>query len=76
MYVHLKDIDLYDCFCGDPTADNFFELADGALPVYLEEDEDGEVVFKTSPGRLERPFGQVYVLHDSNLADRIVVVRH
>ncbi|NNF59177.1 MAG: hypothetical protein HKN04_13160 [Rhodothermaceae bacterium] len=75
MYFRLNEIDLYDRFCGDCTADNFYELADGALPVYLDLDAHGEPVLKTSSGRLDDPYGVLYVLHDSEYKSRVIVVR-
>lgn len=75
MVYHLDDVDLYDAFCADPTADNCYEFADGALPVFLETDGDGEPVLQTSPDRMEEPFGYLYILYEPDAGKRTIVVR-
>lgn len=75
MVYHLHDVNLFDSFCADPTAENCSEFADGALPVYLDADGDGEPVLTTTIGRMEHPYGYLYVLYDEDDRERTVVVR-
>ena len=75
MIYRIDDVDLYDGFCADPTADNCYEFADGALPVFLETDGDGEPLLRTSPGRMEEPYGYLYILYEPDAGKRTIVVR-
>lgn len=75
MTLHLSDVTLYDHYCDDPTADNCVEFADGALPVYLSKDDEGDPVLIPSPGRLGRPYGLLHMLYDADAGHRPVVVR-
>lgn len=75
MTYRIDDINLYDAFCADPTADNCYEFADGALPVFLETDGDGEPILRTDPGRMEEPYGYLYILYEPDAGKRTIVVR-
>lgn len=75
MIYHLHDVDLFESFCADPAADNCYEFADGALPVFLDADGDGEPVLTTTTGRMDRPYGYLYTLYDAEDRERTVVVR-
>lgn len=75
MIYRMSDIDLFESFCADTAADNCYDYADGAIPVYLDADGDGEPVLTTVFGRLERPYGYLYTLYDEDDGERTVVVR-
>jgi hypothetical protein len=75
MIYRLHDVDLFESFCADPSADNCYEFADGALPVYLDTSDDGEPVLTTTTGRPDRPYGYLYTLYDKGDSERTVVVR-
>ena len=75
MIYRLSDINLFGSFCADTSADNCYDYADGAVPVYLDSDGDGEPVLTTVSGRLEAPYGYLYTLYDAEAGERTVVVR-
>lgn len=75
MIYRMHDVNLFESFCADPAADNCYEFADGARPVYLDADGDGEPVLTTTTGRLDRPYGYLYTLYDEDDSERTVVVR-
>ncbi|MDX1420256.1 MAG: hypothetical protein R3181_09845 [Rubricoccaceae bacterium] len=74
MTLYLADVALFDSYCDDPTADNCIEFADGALPVYLSEGNDGEPVLYPGPGRFDEPFGLLHILHGQDDKNHPVVV--
>jgi hypothetical protein len=73
MTYHMHDVDLFESFCADPTADNCYEFADGATPVYLDADGNGEPVLTTTSDRLNRPYGYLYTLYEEDGEHTIVV---
>ena len=75
MRYAIQDINLFDAFCSDTSADNCYDYADGARPVYLDADGDGAPVLTTDGDHTERPYGYLYTLFDSDDAERTVVVR-
>jgi hypothetical protein len=75
MVYPISDVNVFDSFCTDSSADNFYRFADGALPVFLETDGTGEPVVRTNPERKEAPFGYLYILYEPDAGKRTVVVR-
>lgn len=72
--LHLDEVVLYERYCEDPTADNCIEFADGAVPVYLAEEDDGPPALLPGQGRPDRPYGHLHVLYDPHEGARPVVV--
>ena len=75
MVYHIDDVSLFDSFCTDPSADNCYRFAHGALPVFLETDSTGEPIVRTNPERKEAPYGYLYILYEPDAVKRTVVVR-
>lgn len=75
MTYRFSEVDFFESFCSDTSANNCYDYADGAVPVYLDSDGDGDPVLTTVSGRFERPYGYLYTLHDPGDGARTVVVR-